>query len=125
MLDSEHKEVCIDQFMFTLTNHVCFVFLQVKKRDVMRYTGDGEPPFCMITIKHISDDTTPSDLKFDVCLGGVDKPTRLQLTRKVDSQLCKFTKDIFLFLEPNVLNVLKLVYSIHCYIVSVHVLVSL
>ena len=26
MLDSDHKEVCINQFMFTLTNHVCCVY---------------------------------------------------------------------------------------------------
>ena len=91
ILDSEHKEVCIDQFMFT--NHVYCVYIQVNKRDVMNYTGNGDPPFCMITIEPNSDKTTPSNLKFHVRLGGVDVPNILQLTRKVDSQLRKLNKD--------------------------------
>ena len=62
MLDSEHREVCIDQFMSTLTNHVCCVYIQVNKLDVMKYTGDGVPPFCMITMRPFSDETTPPDL---------------------------------------------------------------
>ena len=63
------------------------VYMQVDKYDVMKYTGDGEPPFCMITIKKsISDETTPSSLKCTVVLGRVDtlKNDILQLTRKVD-----------------------------------------
>ena len=90
MLDSKHKEVCIDQFMSTLTNHVGCVCVQVNKCDVIKYTGDGEPPFCMITIEPISNVTTPLDLKCTVVLGGVDVPNRLQLTRTVEySQLCE------------------------------------
>ena len=93
MLDSEHKEVCIDQFMSTLTTAIMLVVcIQVKKRDVMRYTG-GVPPFCLITIKPISDETPSSDLeKCTVNLVGVDVPNSLQLTRKVEysnSQLCE------------------------------------
>ena len=85
MLDSQHREVCIDQFMSTLTNHVCCVcILQVKKRDLMRYTGDGELPFCMITMKPISDETTPSNLECTVFLEGTDLPNVLQLTRQVE-----------------------------------------
>ena len=92
MLDSKHKEVCINQFMSTLTNHVYCVYIQVKKRDVMNYTGDGEPPFCMIMI---SAEIVPSHLKFDVFLAGVDKPNRFQLTRETEysnSQLCKLNE---------------------------------
>ena len=88
MLDSEHREVCIGQFMSTLTNHVGCVCMQVNKYDVMKYTGDGVPPFCMITIKPISDETTPPDLKCTVFLAGTDALNRLQLTRKAaNSQL--------------------------------------
>ena len=68
------------------------VCIQVYKRDVMKYTGDGEPPFCMITIESISDETPPPDLKCTVVLMGVDVPNRLQLTRTVEyssSQLCE------------------------------------
>ena len=60
------------------------MLFQVKKRDVMGYTGDGDPPFCMITIKPISDETTPSDLKCNIFLQGIDAPNSLQLTRKVE-----------------------------------------
>ena len=68
------------------------VCIQVKKHEVMKYTGDGEPPFCMITIKPISDEITPSDLKCTVFLGGINVPNSLQLTRGVEyssSQLCE------------------------------------
>ena len=92
MLDSKHKEVCIDQFMSTLTNHVCCVCIQVNKLDVMKYTGDGVPPFCMITIKPISDEIPPPNLACTIYLSGVAKPNRLQLTRKVETshgRLCE------------------------------------
>ena len=68
------------------------VCVQVKKRDVMRYTGDGIPPFCMITIEPVSDDIPPPDLKCTVFLAGVDVPNSLQLTRDAEylnSQLCE------------------------------------
>ena len=71
-------------FMSTLTNHAGCVFFQVNKYDVMKYTDKGVPPFCMITIKPISDETTPSDLKFTVSLAGVNTPNILQLTRETD-----------------------------------------
>ena len=75
------------------------VCIQVNKRDVMKYTGDGEPPFCMITIKPISDETIPSNLeKCTVYLVGVNVPNKLQLTRKVEysnSQLCELNKNNF------------------------------
>ena len=60
------------------------VCIQVNKRDVMKYTGDGEPPFCIVTIKPISDETPPPDLECTVFLTGVDLPNSLQLTRKVE-----------------------------------------
>ena len=69
------------------------VCVQVNICDVMNYTGVGEPPFCMITIKHLSDETITSDLKCTVYLMGVNAPNRLQLSRKADSQLCKLKKD--------------------------------
>ena len=50
----------------------------------MWYTGDSEPPFCMITIKPLSDETIPPDLKCTVFLVGVEVPNELQLTRKVE-----------------------------------------
>ena len=55
------------------------------KRDVMRYTGDdNKPPSCMITIKPITDETTPPNLECTVFLAGVDKPNELQLFRETD-----------------------------------------
>ena len=73
------------------------VCIQVNKRDVMNYTGDGKPPFCMITIEPISDETTPSNLKnCSVFLVGVDVPNKLELTREVEyssSQLGELNND--------------------------------
>ena len=88
------------------------VCIQVNKRDVMKYTGDGKPPFCMITIKSIYDETPPSNLeKCTVNLVGVNVPNELQLTRKMEysnihDQLCELNK--------NMLDVLKPVCSTHC-----------
>ena len=71
--------------------------VQVNKDDVTNYTGDGEPPFCMITIKPISDETPPSNLETcTVFLVGADVPNSLQLTRKVEysnSQTCELKND--------------------------------
>ena len=60
------------------------VCIQVNKRDIMKYTGDGDPPFCMITIKPISDEVAPPNLACTIFLSGADKPNRLQLTREVE-----------------------------------------
>ena len=56
----------------------------MNKYDVMKYTGVGEPPFCMITFKPISNETPPPDLECTVFLVGVDILNRLQLTRKAE-----------------------------------------
>ena len=56
------------------------VCIQVKRYDVVKYTGVGEPPFCTIEIKAISNETTPANLKFTVNLGGF--ATRIELSRE-------------------------------------------
>lgn len=69
------------------------VCVQVNKHDIMKYTGDGMPPFCMITIKPISDEAAPPNLACTIFLSGVAKPNRLQLSREVENsyrQYCQF-----------------------------------
>ena len=36
------------------------------------YTGDGEPPCIMMTLRAVSDETTPPDLSLPVTLRGLD-----------------------------------------------------
>ena len=57
--------------------------IQVKKDDVVNYTGVGEPPFCMIDIEAVSNDITPANLKFTVNLGGLVKT--MELSRDADN----------------------------------------
>ena len=56
--------------------------IQVKKDDVVKYTGVGEPPFCTIDIKAVSNELTPANLKFTVNLGGF--ATRIELAREAE-----------------------------------------
>ena len=56
------------------------VCIQVNERDMVNYTGVGEPPFCMIEIKAASNETTPANLKFTVGLEGLVKA--MELSRK-------------------------------------------
>ena len=58
------------------------VCLQVNKCDMVNYTGVGDPPFCMIDIKAISNEITSPSLKFTVNLGGF--ATRIELAREAE-----------------------------------------
>ena len=49
-----------------------------------RYTGDGEPPCIVMTLRAISDVTMPHDLTLPVTLTGVKLSQPLKLERKVD-----------------------------------------
>ena len=48
-----------------------------------RYNGDGEPPYCELTLTAISDDSTTPDLSLSVHLIGVRQPKMMTLTRVV------------------------------------------
>ena len=41
------------------------------------YTGEGEPPCIVMTLKPISDKTKPSDLTLPVTLTGVREPNNI------------------------------------------------
>ena len=57
--------------------------MQVSAGDVMKYTGEGDPPFCEMTLRAVN--TPLSDLEFDVILNGVKKPSnKLKLAIKAE-----------------------------------------
>ena len=47
------------------------------------YTGEGEPPCIVMTLKVDSDKTTPSDLSLPVTLKGVDHSHPSTITLKI------------------------------------------
>ena len=54
----------------------------MKKTAVERYTGEGEPPCIVMTLRAVSDETTPPDLSLPVALTGVKLSQPLKLERK-------------------------------------------
>ena len=48
------------------------------------YTGAGEPPCIVMTLKADSDETTPPDLSLPVTLTGVEISQHLKLERRAD-----------------------------------------
>ena len=48
------------------------VYTQVSAGDIIKYTGEGDPPFCEMTLRAIN--SPLSDLEFDVILNGVKRP---------------------------------------------------
>ena len=49
--------------------------MQVSASDIMKYTGEGDPPFCEMTLRAVN--TPLSDLELDVILDGVKKPNNM------------------------------------------------
>lgn len=59
------------------------VYMQVNAGDVMKYTGEGDPPFCGMTLKAVN--TPLSDLEFNITLNGVKRPNNVfKLARKAE-----------------------------------------
>ena len=61
---------------------------------VEQYTGEGEPPYCEMTLR-AADSSTPSDLTLTVTLTGVRQTTTITLERVAQQSL----DDIFAPLE--------------------------
>ena len=54
-------------------------------RSDIGYTGEGMPPFCQMTFKAVSGQTTPPNLQFTVILGVFYAPNNtFQLTWKAE-----------------------------------------
>ena len=51
---------------------------------VEQYTGEGEPPYCEMTLR-ATDDSTPPDLTLPVTLTGVKQPTTIILEREAET----------------------------------------
>ena len=58
-------------------------YFQVTTAAVEQYTGEGEPPYCEMTLRAdaMSDGSTPPDLTLPVTLTGVKQPTTITLER--------------------------------------------
>ena len=53
---------------------------------VEQYTGEGEPPYCEMTLR-AADGSTPPDLTLPVILTGVKQPTTITLGREAKLSL--------------------------------------
>ena len=51
---------------------------------VEQYTGEGEPPYCEMTLR-AADGSTPPDLTVPVTLTGVKQPTTITLERVAET----------------------------------------
>ena len=82
-LHKEHYRVC-KHIAFHLANNIgCIIIMQVNAFDVIKYTGEGDPPFCEMTLRAVN--TPLSHLEFDVILNGVKKPNKmLKLAKKAE-----------------------------------------
>ena len=56
--------------------------MQVSAGDVIKYNGEGDPPFCEMTLRALN--TPHSDLEFDVFLNGVKRPNMFKLKMKAN-----------------------------------------
>ena len=58
--------------VITLLYEVTYI-LQVSRAAVEGYTGEGEPPCIVMTLRAVSDQTTPPDFTLPVIFTGVDQ----------------------------------------------------
>ena len=54
------------------------------------YTGEGEPPCIVMTLRAVSKETTPPDLQLTVTLTGVRGPNTITLERKAERALGEY-----------------------------------
>ena len=53
------------------------------------YTGEGEPPYIVMTLRAVSDETTPPDLFLPVTLTGVRKQSKeVQVHMPAEGNVC-------------------------------------
>ena len=64
-------------------NLLPFQFLQVTTAAVEQYTGEGEPPYCEMTLRAIDDNTT-HHANFTVTLNGARPPKNIKILRKLE-----------------------------------------
>ena len=50
----------------------------MSKDSITKYTGEGEPPCIVMTLRAVADETTPPDLSLPVTLTGVKEPILIE-----------------------------------------------
>ena len=55
----------------------------MSKESITSYTGEGEPPCIVMTLRAVSDETTPPDLSLPVTLTGVKEPDNTILIERL------------------------------------------
>ena len=64
------------------------MYIQMSRAAVEGFTGEGEPPCIVMTLRAVSDETTPTDLTLPVTLTGVRKQSKeLQIHRPADGNV--------------------------------------
>lgn len=49
------------------------MYIQVKRKVIVGYTGEGKPPCIVMTLEAVSSGITPPNLNFNVTLEGIGK----------------------------------------------------
>ena len=63
-----------NESMLHCTHISCACFTNFQESKVEGYTGEGEPPCIVMSLRAVSDETTPPDLTLPVTLTGVREP---------------------------------------------------
>ena len=61
--------------------------IQVSKESITSYTGEGEPPCIVMTLRAVSDETTPPDLSLPVTLTKVKEPDTILIKRLAEGNV--------------------------------------
>ena len=84
-----HQQVSITFHTCHNACSICMLHVQVSRAAVEGYTGEGEPPCIVMTLK--SDESTPPDLSLPVVLTGVREPNNtILIERAVEGAVCSY-----------------------------------
>ena len=70
-----------------------YVHVQVSRAAVEGFTGEGEPPCIVMTLRADSDETTPPDLSLPITLTGVREQSKVLKIHRAEGN---FTSDRFI-----------------------------
>ena len=89
------------------------------------YTGEGEPPCIVMTLRAVSDETTPPDLSLPVTLTGVREPNIITLERWLEPRSDNIQPDVSLPTKPYgqyTMHLVCITCSKYWYIYHIHVI---
>lgn len=62
------------------------MYIQVKRKEIVGYTGECKPPCIVMTLEAVASGITPPNLNFTVTLNGIGTPNnQLELKRTAEN----------------------------------------